>query len=59
MEYKEYLNNRFLSSNWIGAIPMPPKRDFKTDRKALDQDCRNVGKSILSGVNRVRKCLEK
>ena len=59
MEYREYINNQFLSSNWIGAIPMPPRRDFRSDKKELAQDRRNVGKSILFGVNKVRKCLAK
>lgn len=59
MQYREYINTQFLSSNWTGEIPMPPRRNFRTDKKALEQDSNNVGRSILSGVKKVKKCLVK
>ena len=52
MRYEERLN-RWLSSNWIGDIPMPTKRDFGADKKALAQDCHNVGKSVSSVLCRL------
>lgn len=59
MDFRTYIDHQFLASNWLGEIPMPPRGNFRTDKKALEQDCRNVGKSIQSGIKKVRKYLAK